>query len=142
MKFYEVYKPIFEFIRNRLSAVAEIKQVVLGEKIRLHDLPLAVISPSSTAASQITLNGALKALIRFDVYLIIRVSEPEDWFEEIISLMCNIVDAILSDRTLNGLALDTHLTNFVPGEVRIQNNLYYGGLLSFEATALYNPQQP
>ncbi|MEM2166629.1 MAG: hypothetical protein QW619_05435 [Candidatus Bathyarchaeia archaeon] len=141
MRFYEVYKPVFEVVRNRIMGIAGVKQVVLGEQVRLHNLPLAVINPSSAATAPITLEGDLRALIRFDIYLIIRVSEPEDLFEDIISLMCDIVDVILSDRTLSGSALDIRLTNFAPGEVRFQNNLYYGGLLSFEATVFY-PREP
>lgn len=137
MRFYDVYKPLFEVVRNRISGILGVKQVVLGEQIRIHNLPLAVINPSSAATVPITLEGALKMLIKFDVYLIIRASEPEDLFEDIISLMCDIVDAILSDRTLSGSALDIRLTNFAPGEIRFQNNLYYGGLLCFEATVFY-----
>jgi hypothetical protein len=49
------------------------------------------------------------------------------------------MDAILSDRTLNGTVKDSTPTVFTPGEVIFANKIYYGGLVRFDCLFFYTP---
>jgi hypothetical protein len=69
----------------------------------------------------------------------IRETEPSNWFTDIVSIMGDVVDKILSDRTLNSAVKDVLPTFFSPGEIRTQGKLYYGGVVRFEALLLFTP---
>jgi hypothetical protein len=53
--------------------------------------------------------------------------------------MADVIDAVLGDRTLNGTVFDVTPTGFSPGEVKTANRMYYGGVVKFGATLLYQP---
>jgi len=69
----------------------------------------------------------------------IRETEPSNWFTDIISVMGDAMDKILSDRTLNNTVRNIIPTTFGPGEIRTQNKLFYGGVLKFQALMFFTP---
>jgi hypothetical protein len=139
MAYYASFKAVFDRVKVDLQAKSSIKQVVLGEQFKLTELPLAIINPTSTAIRSIILGATLENLIGFDVLIIIRETVPEDWFEDIVSVMADVVDALLADRTLEGFVKDVAPTRFEPGEIKMAQGLYYGGVVRFEALLHYTP---
>lgn len=139
-KYYDAYKAVFDQVKADLEAVSSIKAVVLGEQFRLTELPLAIINPEPTEISQATFGSMLDNKIGISTVLVVRETEPSNWFTDIISVMGDAMDKILSDRTLNNTARDIIPTAFGPGEIRTQNKLFYGGVLKFQALMFFTPQ--
>jgi hypothetical protein len=139
MGFYSSYKAVFDRVRSVLQGVSSIKQVVLGERFKLHTLPLAIVNPGETGISQAEIGSTLQCSIGFDVILVVRSTEPEDWFSDVLAVMGDVVDALLADRTLSGAVKDVKPVTFTPGEIRFTEKLYYGGLVGFEALLFYSP---
>jgi hypothetical protein len=139
MTYYATYKAVFDRVKVDLEAKSSIKQVVLGEQFKLANLPLAIINPTTTTITKIILGSTLRNMIGFDVLIVIRETEPKDWFEDIVSVMADVVDALLADRTLNNTVKDVAPTAFEPGEIKMMQKLYYGGVVRFEALLHYTP---
>ena len=139
MGYYESYKAVFDQIEAVISGLANISQIVTGRRFRVQSLPLAIINPRETKISQAEIGDMLQNEIEFDVILIVRETEPTDWFAEVLDPLGDVVDAILADRTLNGTVKDVIPTLFSPGEITFQNRLYYGGLARFSALMFYTP---
>jgi len=137
--FNDSYKAIFDQVKTYLEAVSSIKAVVLGEQFKVTELPLAVVIPEPTEISQGAFGKLLECRITFSVTLIIRETEPANLFTEIMAIMGDTIDKILSDRTLNGTVKDCIPTFFSPYEIRTQGKLYYGGVVRFEALLLFTP---
>jgi len=138
-KYYDAYRAVFDQVKTDLETVSSLKNVVLGEQFRLTEMPMAIINPEPTEIGQATFGSMLDNKIGFSVVLMIRETEPSNWFTDIVSIMGDVVDKILSDRTLNGTAKDVLPTFFSPGEIRTQGKLYYGGVVRFEALLLFTP---
>jgi hypothetical protein len=130
---------MFDQVKAFLQTLSSIKNVVLGENFKVGDLPMAVINPEPTDISQAVFGSMLENKITFSVVLMIRETEPTNWFGDIVSIMGDVVDKILSDRTLNSTVKDVLPTFFSPGEIRTQNKLYFGGVVRFEALLLFTP---
>ena len=139
VKYYDSYKAMFDQVKAFLQTLSSIKNVVLGENFKVGDLPMAVINPEPTDISQAVFGSMLENKITFSVVLMIRETEPTNWFTDIVSVMGDVVDKILSDRTLNSTVKDVLPTFFSPGEIRTQNKLYFGGVVRFEALLLFTP---
>lgn len=139
MGYYEAYKAVFDAVRKVLSGISSINQVNVGEQLRVRSLPLAVVNPEETEITQVDIGGTLKNKINFTVIIVVRETEPKDWFTEVVSLMGEVVDAFLADRTLNETVKDVTPTFFAPGEIRFTNKLYYGGAVRFSALTFYTP---
>jgi hypothetical protein len=139
MGYYTVYKAIFDRIKTDIEAKTSIKQVVLGEPPVIKSLPLALINPDVTTITQATFGSRIENRLILEVILIIMETEPSEWFDQIISLMGDVIDAVLADRTLNGTVTDIIPLVFAPGEVKFRNNIYYGGLVRFEALYFFAP---
>ena len=138
-KYYDAYKAVFDRVKANLETVSSIKAVVLGEQFRLTELPLAIVNPEPTEISQAAFGGILDNKIGISIVLMIRETEPSNWFTDIISVMGDALDKILSDRTLNNTVRDIIPTVFGPGEIRTQNKLFYGGVLKFQALMFFTP---
>jgi hypothetical protein len=138
-KYYDVYKVIFDQVKAQLQALSTVKSVVLGEQFRVTDLPMVVINPEPTEISQAVFGTMLENKITFSVVLMIRETEPTNWFTDIVSVMGDVVDKILADRTLNSTVKDVIPTFFSPGEIRTANKLFYGGVVRFECLAHFTP---
>jgi len=137
MGFYTNFQAIFARVKVDLEAKTNIKAVSLGEQFRLTSLPLAIINPEETVIEQETMGEVLLCKINFSVILIIRETEPADWFTEILTVLADAFDAIVADRTLNGTVKDTTPTLFSPGEIKMQSKLYYGGVVRFQSSLEY-----
>lgn len=138
-KYYDSYKAMFDQLKAFLQTLSSIKNVVLGENFKVGDLPMAVINPEPTDISQGAFGTILENKITFSVILMIRETEPTNWFTDIVSIMGDVVDKVLSDRTLNGTVNDVLPIFFSPGEIRTQNKLYFGGVVRFEALLFFAP---
>ena len=138
-KYYDAYKTVFDRVKANLETVSSIKAVVLGEQFRLTELPLAIVNPEPTEISQAAFGGILDNKIGISIVLMIRETEPSNWFTDILSVMGDALDKILSDRTLNNTVRDIMPTVFGPGEIRTQNKLFYGGVLKFQALMFFAP---
>jgi len=139
MSFCTLYKAAFDRVKADLEAKTSIKAVSLGEQFRLMSLPLAIISPEETLIEQETMGATLLCKVNFSVVIVIRETEPTDWFTEIVAVLADAFDAIVADRTLNGTVKDTTPTLFSPGEIKMQNKLYYGGVVRFQSSLEYTP---
>ena len=139
MGFYEEYKAVFDQVKSVLEKVEGLKQVFLGENLKLTNFPVAIINPTETVISQAEIGDLLENEITFDVVVVIRETEPEDVFAELVQPLGKICDAILADRTLNNKVKDVRPTFFSPGEIRFKNKLYYGGVVRFTAKLFYAP---
>ena len=139
MTYYETYKAVFDRVKTVLEGVTSIKQVVVGGQFKLTNLPVAIVNPTETNIRQAVLGEMLENEISFDVVVVIRETEPSDWFNEIISVLGDVTDAILADRTLNGTVKDVIPTFFSPGEITFKQKLYYGGVVRFLAKLYYTP---
>jgi len=133
MGFYTGYKTVFDNLKTVLEAKTSIRSVVVGEVLRLSALPMAVVNPEPADVSPSTVAHSVDVAPAFSVIVVVRESEPNDWFEEVIKVMGDVVDAVLADPTLNGAVRTCYLTGFAPGEVKFQNKLFYGGILRFTA---------
>jgi hypothetical protein len=138
-KYYDSYKALFDQVKVDVQAITSIKNVVLGEQFKVTDLPMAVINPEPTDISQAVFGSMLECKITFSVVLMIRETEPSNWFTDIVSVMGDVIDKILTDRTLNATVKDVLPTFFSPGEIRTQNKLYYGGVIRFSALLFFTP---
>ena len=138
-KYYDAYKAVFDRVKANLETVSSIKAVVLGEQFRLTELPLAIVNPEPTEISQAAFGGILDNKIGISIVLVIRETEPSNWFTDIITVMGDALDKILSDRTLNNTVRDIMPTVFGPGEIRTQNKLFYGGVLKLQALMFFTP---
>jgi len=139
MGFYESYRAVFEAVKAALQAKETIKSVVLGEQFTVGGLPKAVINAEPAPVESLEMGGTLTVKVNFSVVVVILEYEPKDWITDIISVMGDVVDAVLADRTLAGTAKDCFPTGFSPGEIRFQYKLFYGGVIRFQAVVWYVP---
>ena len=139
MGFYTTYKAVFDAVKAQVETKSSIKTVVLGEQFTMGKLPKAIINAEPSPITQATLGSLLQARVNFSVILTILEYAPKDWFTDIISVMADVVDAILADRSLGGKAKDCVPTGFAPGEITFKDKLVYGGVVRFEALLLYQP---
>jgi|GEM_PF-1814979 hypothetical protein len=138
MGFYTAYKDVFDAVKTAIETKSSIKAVLLGEQFTYDSLPKAVINAMPSGISQGTLGDMLEVKVNFSVILVINENEPKDWFQDIISVMADVVDAVLADRTLGGKAADCIPVSFAPGEIKFENKLFYGGETRFQAI-IYHP---
>ncbi len=141
MGFYTPYKDLFDAIKAALEAKSAIKSVLLGEQFSYDSLPKAVINALPAVISQAAFGDALEVKVNFSVVLVINENEPKDWFQDIISVMADVVDAVLADRTLGGKVADCIPLSFAPGEIKFENKLFYGGEVRFQAILYYPSNQ-
>jgi hypothetical protein len=142
MGFYAVFKAVFDAVKAAVEAKSSIKTVVLGEQFTVGALPKAGINAEPSPIGQAAMGGLLETKVRGSVVMVIREYAPKDWFVDVISVMGDVVDAILADRTLGGVAFDCAPTGFAPGEIRfseVEDKLFYGGVVRFEAVVHYEP---
>jgi hypothetical protein len=149
-KFYDSYKTVFEAVKSVLvyvpaqgeipaKGVEALKSVVLGEQFTYGDLPKAVINAEPSPITPVDMGSLLSVSIVFSVVLVIQEYEPSDWFEDVISVMGDVVDAILADRKLAGKVKDCYPMGFAPGEIKFQDKLLFGGIVRFRAVLWFTP---
>ena len=138
MGLLQPYRDLFEQVKAALQGIPSIKTVLVGEAFRLGELPMAVITPRETLGERRSMNHLIKYTINFDVHIIIRETEPENWLSDILPILCEAHDALMGDDTLGGRAEIITPTLFSPGEITAGNRLFYGGLIRFQAVILHS----
>ncbi len=138
MGFNAPFQAVFNAAAAAIKAKSSIQAVNVGEQVRVPSLPLALINPLPSPSARAA-QGVIEFTINFSVVIIIRETEPANWFSDIISILADTVDAILADRSLGGAVLDVWPTSFGPGEIKFNNRLFYGGDVRFAAKLLYLP---
>jgi len=160
-KFYTTYKAVFDAIKTALAYVPAVpahdevpevpargvellKTVVVGEQFTLGGLPKATVNPAPGPVESESMDGLLCVYVRGNITVVVRDYAPKDWFVDVILPMGAVVDALLADRTLGGVAADCRLTGFAPGEIKFkdaagEDRLLFGGDIPFEAKILYEP---
>jgi hypothetical protein len=111
----------------------------LGEQFTYGDLPKAVINADPSPITPIEMGSLLNVSLAFSVVLVIQEYEPSDWFEDVISVMGDVVDAVLADRKLAGKVKDCYPVAFAPGEIKFQDKLLFGGIVRFRAVLWFEP---
>ena len=156
MGYYASYKAVFDAIKAALvyvpavppededpgspaQGVESIKNVVLGEQFTVGGLPKAIINAEPAPTGQLTMGDVTETKVRGSIILVILEYEPKDWFDDIIAVMGDVVDALLTDRSLGGAAFDCIPVGFAPGEVKFKEKVFYGGVVRWEATMHYEP---
>ena len=156
MGYYASYKAVFDALKAALvyvpavpaegedpgspaQGVESIKTVVLGERFTVGGLPKAVISAEPAPMGQLTMGDVTETKVRGSIILVILEYEPKDWFDDIIAVMGDVVDALLADRSLGGAAFDCIPVGFAPGEVKFNQKTFYGGVVRWEAVMHYEP---
>src|SRR4030066_2324244 len=137
MGFYASYKDVFDAVKTAIETKSAIKSVLLGEQFTYGQLPKAVINALPSPISQETLGELLEVKVNFSVILVINEYQPKDWFQDIIAVMADVIDAVLADRTLGGKVSDVIPTSFAPGEIKIKNKLFYGGEIRFQSVVYH-----
>ena len=133
MGFYTPYKDVFDAVKTAIETKSAIKSVLLGEQFTYGSLPKAVINALPSPISQGALGELLEVKVKFSVILVINEYQPKDWFQDIIAVMADVVDAVLANRTLGGKAADVIPTSFAPGEIKFENKLFSGGEIRFQS---------
>lgn len=142
MGYKDTYKGIFDQVKSVLEAISDFETVQVAEKFRPAKLPMAVVNTTESEFAKVggTIGGKqLFNTITFDVVCLIRTTEPDDWFNDILTYTGEVVDAILADRKLNNLVRDCYPILHSPGEIRTGTSLYYGGVVRFAAELFYSP---
>ena len=140
MGFYTSYKAVFDDVKSKLEAKDSIKQVVFSEQLRVKQLPLAFINPESTDITQATFGEMLECAVGFSVIVLVRETEPTDVFEEVATVMGDVIDVVLADRKLSGSVEDVTPVAFTPGEISLPGQkLYWGGVIRFSALMYFTP---
>ena len=133
MSYYISYKAVFEAIKAAVETKESIKTVILGERFTVGSLPKAIINAEPSPIGQAAMGEFLETRVRGSIVLVILEYEPEDWFNDIIAVMSDCVDAILADRSLGGVVFDCSPTGFAPGEIKFKEKTFYGGVVRWEA---------
>jgi hypothetical protein len=138
-KYYTAYNAVFTAVKTMLGTVSSIKTVVLGEQFRVTSLPIVIINPMQTDINQGAFGTLLQSKINFTVIVLIRETEPANWFADILAPMGDVVDAVLADRTLAGSVKDVIPTLVSPGEIKTEGKIYFGGVVKFQALLHFTP---
>ena len=137
MGYYASYKAVFDAMKAAVETKESIKTVILGERFTLGSLPKAIINAEPAPIGQAAMGEFLETRVRGSIVLIILEYEPEDWFNDIIAVMGDCVDAILEDRSLGDVVFDCSPTGFAPGEIKFKEKTFYGGVVRWEAILHY-----
>ena len=141
--FNTVYDGIFVNLISALEAISSIKSVLkAGDKYKIGALPCCKVNPgpwvrNKTDQFQIGTVSEDALIIQTEVAILIRKSEPGDWFEDITPVLGDVVDAIDADPTLGASCLYAWASAGDPDGIRVSNTLYYGGLIRVTILAEY-----
>jgi hypothetical protein len=123
-----------------LPASGVAKTVFVGENFALTpDIPVVLIDASSSSVKPLEMGAGLEVTVRMNLLVLVRESAPADWFDGIINVMGDVVDAILANRTLSGAVQDIYPTNFAPGSISYRSKTFYGGQVTLEAVLYFEP---
>jgi hypothetical protein len=123
-----------------VPATGVAKNVFIGENFALTPgTPVILIDASSSPIVPLEMGSALDVTVRMNLLVLVRESAPADWFDGIITIMGDVVDAILADRTLGGAVQDIYPTSFSPGSISYRGKTFYGGQVTLESVMYFEP---
>jgi hypothetical protein len=124
----------------KVPATGVAKTVFVGENFALTpDTPVILIDASSSPITSLEMGSTLNVTVQMNLLVLVRESAPADWFDGIIDVMGDVVDAILANRTLSGAVQDIYPTNFAPGSISYRSKTFYGGQVTLEAVLYFEP---
>ena len=116
------------------------KTVFVGENFALTpDAPVILIDAASSSIVSLEMGSALNVAVRVNLLVLVRESAPADWFDGIIAVMGEVVDALLADRKLSGAVKDIYPTDFSPGSISYRGKMFYGGQVTLEGVLYFEP---
>lgn len=136
------YKGILDACKTLLEANGAFKNVVFGGQFRVGKLPMCIISPETdTPSPSGNVGGTRNFLVdvNFDIYVLVRETEPADIVEEVTTVTGAVMDVIFANPTLSGTVKDCYPSFHAPGEIRTPDRLYYGGVVRCTAKLFYSP---
>jgi len=142
LAFKTSYKAIFDALKTLLEANSNIKRAFTGEQFRLTKLPMCIVKAGELTFEPAGLVGGTRLFqleLFFDVVCIVRETEPKNWFDEVLTVTGAVVDVVHANRSLTGTVKDCYPVFHAPGEIRIRNKLYYGGVVRCLARYFYSP---
>jgi hypothetical protein len=163
-KFADVYSAVFDAVKAALvyvaavtpsdevpegvpaKGVASIKTVVLEDEPSYGVLPKAVICPDVAPIEPLSMGDMVKVHVGFSVTVLYQEYAPKNWFDHIIPVMGDVVDAVLADVTLGGAAKNCWPVMFAPGEIKFKKDskapvdkTLFGGEIVFVAEVWFSP---
>jgi hypothetical protein len=139
MGFFASYRAVFDTVKAKLEAVSTIEQVITEERFTVGQLPMCVVNMDETVIERGVIGSMLACDIHFTVIVFVMETEPTDWFTDVISVMGDVVDALVADPTLSNTVIDVFPTMFTPGEAYVKDRLYFGGAIRFQALLHFTP---
>ena len=142
MGFETSYKAILDAVKALLVANGTFKTVVVGETFRMGKLPMCYINPGeNTFEPAGNVGGGRNFLVElnFDIYVLVRETEPTDWFKEIMVVTGAVADVVFANPKLSDTVKECHPSFHAPGEIRTPDRLYYGGVVRCTAKLFYSP---
>jgi hypothetical protein len=137
--FYTRYKAVFAAVASKLTA-ASLTPKLVGENFALApDAPVILIDAQPAFVKPLDMDSDLEVTVRMDLLVLVRETVPASWFDDIITVMGKVADAILADRTLNGSVRDVYPTTFSPGVINYRNKTFYGGSVGLTAVYYFAP---
>jgi len=95
------YWNILNAVKIKVEEVTELKSVVLGEKSKIYDFPIAFIIPIRTPIEALS-TGYIRHRVGFRIVVMTQGTEPEICQSNAIDIGCDTYDKILSDIKLGG----------------------------------------
>ena len=145
MGFKAVYTAIFDDLYDTIKALSSVKDVIYKKEGRgvIRKLPCVFINPGrwvlEPADGEMVASVDNYALdIRGQLVVLIREGDAENWLDEILNPISDIVDAIMADQTLGGTCLKAWPNAGGPGDINFQNKLYYGGSIDIRTIREYS----
>ena len=142
MGFKDSYVPVFNAIRDTLSNLDCLQQIILGKSLKqignLNNLPVAIIN--TDLAKVVPSDGVSGYQVQIPIVLDVIIIEYEapEWFEKMNTVMSEIVDALIVNPTLEGKLQDLVWTSYAPGTISLQDCTFYGGEIRFMAILDYS----
>jgi hypothetical protein len=153
--FYASYKAVFAAVKAALNYVAAVPAhdevpevpasgvattVFVGEAFTLApDSPVILVDAQPASVKPLDMEEELEVAVRINLLVLVRETVPASWFDDIISVMGKVADAVLADRTLGGVVKDIYPTGFSPGVITYRNRTFYGGEVQLEGVYYYAP---
>lgn len=144
MGFEDEYTAIFDDIEASIVSLKSIKQVIYKAAGRgvIQKFPCVFINPGRfkldpADSMNIADVGNYLLDIQGEIIVIIREADSEEWFSEIMGPIGDIIDAVFADQTLGGTCLEAYPHEGGPGEITLNNKLYYGGSVGIRALKGY-----
>ncbi len=138
--FKDSYVAVFEAVKTLLEKQKSLQQGQItydkdaSEIESLDKLPLLIITMTETKAVGTDGYGSYELKIPIVIAAVTVEYEQDNWFDNMITVMGAIVDALLDDPTLGSIVRDFVFVSFHPGKFTLQDRAFRGGFINFMAT--------